>query len=168
MEQSRRNELEGIVVEQVQRPAPVSDAAASADRALARTEVDQPDLPDSAARSPSTSPTRRTTIPEQADVWRAMHSEILANVYTDPDRHTVSLLLDERTANAVIYAVRLHAAEIEAQAREARIIGGMKVPGSYGALNRAFIAIRHERQAERLRRLESNYRDEVGGGGKAA
>jgi hypothetical protein len=39
---------------------------------------------------------------------------VLANVYCDPKRRTVSLLLDEATANTVMYAVRLFAAESEA------------------------------------------------------
>ncbi len=86
----------------------------------------------------------------------------LANVYRDPERHTVTLLLDEATANTVIYAVRALAADSEAHAREVRIIARTLPPDSYGAVNRRRIATRHERLAARLRMLESNYRTVVG------
>jgi hypothetical protein len=85
----------------------------------------------------------------------------LANVYCDPRRHTVTLLLDEVTANTVIYAVRVLAAESEAHAREVRFVGAAMPPDSYGAANRHAIASRHERIARRLRVLERNYRDTV-------
>lgn len=88
----------------------------------------------------------------------------LANVYTDPRRHTVSLLLDDRTANAVIYAVRVFMADLEAHAREARLASTAFPEDSYGAVNRLAIAGRHERLAARLRKLEGNYLEEVGGG----
>lgn len=88
----------------------------------------------------------------------------LANVYTDPSRHTVSLLLDDRTANAVIYAVRVFVADLEAHAREARLASGTFPTDSYGAVNRLCIAGRHERLAARLRELERNYLAAAGGG----
>jgi hypothetical protein len=70
---------------------------------------------------------------------------VLANVYHDPKRHTVTLLLDERHAIAVIYAVRVLAADYEAHAREVRTVVATMPRGSYGAANRHFTAIRHER-----------------------
>jgi hypothetical protein len=85
----------------------------------------------------------------------------LANVYRDPERHTVTLLLDETTANTVIYAARLMAADSEAHAREVRMVAGTLPPESYGAANRYKIAARHERVAARLRVLEGNYREVV-------
>jgi septal ring-binding cell division protein DamX len=83
--------------------------------------------------------------------------KLLANVYADPKRHTVAFLLDDVTANMVMYAVRVLAADSEAHAREVRLIGATMPPESYGAANRHAIASRHERFAHRLRTLEGNY-----------
>ena len=94
-------------------------------------------------------------------VGTAAVDRVLANVYHDPIRHTVTLLLDERHATAMIYAARVLAAEYEAHAREVRAVAATLPPDSYGASNRSFIAIRHERIATRLRTVESNYRAEV-------
>ena len=94
--------------------------------------------------------------------------QVLANVYHDPIRHTVTLLLDERHAIAVIYAVQALAADYEAHAREVRAVAATLAADSYGHTNRQFIAIRHERIASRLRLVESNYRAEVSGGGRPA
>jgi hypothetical protein len=85
----------------------------------------------------------------------------LANVYADPERHTVSLLLDDETASLVAYAVRVFIAESEAHAREVRLVKATMPPGSWGAANRQVIANRHERIATRLRVLERNYRQVV-------
>lgn len=85
----------------------------------------------------------------------------LANVYADSKRHTVALLLDDVTANMVMYAVRVLAADSEAHAREVRLVGAAMPPDSYGAANRHAIASRHERIASRLRALENSYRDEI-------
>jgi hypothetical protein len=90
-------------------------------------------------------------------VRRTALEGIQANVYHDPTRHTVTLLLDEQHASAVIYAVRALAADYEAHAREVRAVAATLPPDSYGASNRHFIAIRHERIASRLRTVESNY-----------
>jgi hypothetical protein len=88
----------------------------------------------------------------------------VANVYTDPERHAVSLLLDDTTANLVVYAVRVLIADSEAHAREVRLFGATLPADSYGAANRQAIADRHERIASRLRVLERNYRNVVRGG----
>jgi len=104
----------------------------------------------------------------QRAVGTAAVGQVLANVYHDPIRHTVTLLLDERHASAVIYAVRVLAADHEAHAREVRAVAATLPPDSYGASNRQFIAIRHERIASRLRTVESNYRIEVSEGGRPA
>ena len=90
---------------------------------------------------------------------RDMERRLLANVYCDPTRRTVTLLLDDVTANTVIYAVRQLAADAEAHAREVRLVGADLPPDSYGASNRHAIALRHERIARRLRLLDYNYRD---------
>ena len=94
-------------------------------------------------------------------VARADMKDSLANVYHDAEQKTVTLLLDEQHATAVIYAVRALAADYEAHAREVRLAAGNLPSGSYGAENRAMIAIRHERIASRLRRVESRYRAEL-------
>jgi hypothetical protein len=94
--------------------------------------------------------------------------ESLANVYHDPIRHTVTLLLDEQHATAVICAVRALAADYEAHAQEVRGVAATMPADTYGHANRQFIAIRHERLASRLRRVESNYRTEVSEGGRPA
>ena len=108
---------------------------------------------------------------EVASERSSRHAEasqpLLANVYADPERHTVALLLDDITANMVIYAVRVLAADSEAHAREVRRFGATLPPDSYGAANRHAVASRHERIALRLRALEYNYRDELTVGGKA-
>jgi hypothetical protein len=85
-------------------------------------------------------------------------SGTLANVYLDTDRHTVAFLLDEPTANAVVFAVRSLAAEYEAHGRELRAVAMALPMGSYGASNRHHVANRLERVAARLRAVEGNYR----------
>jgi hypothetical protein len=60
------------------------------------------------------------------------------------------------------------AADYEAHAREVRAVGAALPTDSYGHANRQFIAIRHERIASRLRRVESNYRTEISEGGRPA
>lgn len=99
--------------------------------------------------------------PDRPNPHNETGQSILANVYSDPKRHTVALLLDEVTANMVIYAVRVLAADSEAHARETRLVGATMPPDSYGAANRHAIASRHERIALRLRALENSYHDEV-------
>lgn len=105
---------------------------------------------------------------DQADAFGAdqrtdddigMGSKVLANVYRDPTRHTVTLLMDDKTAEAAMYAVLVLIANLEAHAREVRLVGAMLPPDSYGANNRHAIAARHERMARRLRELEAHYRD---------
>lgn len=83
---------------------------------------------------------------------------ILTRCYIDPGRHTVSLLMDEFTANALIYAARALAAESEAHARELRAVGASLPPDSYGASNRHHAATRLERVATRLRAVEGTFR----------
>lgn len=110
---------------------------------------------------------RQTQEPARAN-GSLLERDVLANVYHDPQRHTVTLLLDERHATAVIYAVRVLAAEYEAHAREVRAVAATLPSWSYGYENRMFIAIRHERIASRLRRVEATYRSELNGRGLPA
>jgi hypothetical protein len=117
------------------------------------------DAPPNGEASPS--PASSGMAPEATEQDRGRDKPPLANVYVDPERHTVSLLLDDETANLVVYAVRVLMAESEAHAREVRIVKATLPPDSWGAANRQVIANRHERIAGRLRVLERNYRSVV-------
>lgn len=142
-----------------------AELLASRQRAPAPEAADSADSPPVPAEAPvEIAPAAR----RQRAVATAAIGQVLANVYHDPIRHTVTLLLDERHATAVIYAVRALAADYEAHAREVRAVAATLPPDSYGATNRQFIAIRHERIASRLRLVESNYRTEVSEGGRPA
>lgn len=101
------------------------------------------------------------SVPEDSDERYGPNCGTLANVYTDPTRHTVTLLLDDKTANIVMYAVRMLAADAEAHAREVRCVEAAMPPDSYGASNRNAIASRHERIAHRLLVLDRSYRTTV-------
>lgn len=109
----------------------------------------------------SSVPVRDETLPGNLEEQNRVEQRTVANVYTDPRGHTVTLLLDEVTANTVIYAIRILAAESEAHAREVRLVGATMPPDSYGAANRHAIASRHEHLARRLRVLERSYRETV-------
>lgn len=123
---------------------------------------------DQPARVKTTAEVARFEEEHQRALGRVAVSKVLANVYHDPSRHTVTLLLDEQHATAVIYAIRVLAADYEAHAREVRAVAATLPPNSYGAANRLYIAIRHERIASRLRRVESRYRAEISEGGLPA
>jgi len=116
----------------------------------------------------TTGETTRSGRDRKRAIGTAAVGQVLANVYHDPTRHTVTLLLDEQHATAVIYAARVLAADYEAHALEVRAVAATLPSWSYGAENRQFIAIRHERVASRLRLVESNYRTEVSDGGRPA
>lgn len=123
-------------------------------------------MPAEQSRTRSLGPEEHAVFPVPGEersrtVARASMHGALANVYHDPEQKTITLLLDEKHATAVIYAVRALAADYEAHAREVRAAAATMPPGSYGAENRAMIAIRHERIASRLRRVESSYRAEI-------
>lgn len=98
---------------------------------------------------------------EQSAEDDEQNRRLLANVYRDRKHHTVSLLLDESTANLVVYAVQALIADSEAHAREVRLVAATMPQDSYGASNRHAIASRHERISARLRLLERNYRGAV-------
>jgi hypothetical protein len=100
--------------------------------------------------------------PDDADEHAEAGGQTLANVYIDPKRHTVTLLLDDITANTVMYAVRMLAADSEAHAREVRRVQALMPADSYGVANRHEIASRLERIARRLLMLDRNYRRIVG------
>jgi hypothetical protein len=142
-----------------QQAALENEPPASRQEAAARS-AGQPSTSEEAPAELSANSRRRRTMATTAI------GQVLANVYHDPIRQTVTLLLDERHATAVIFAVRALAADYEAHAREIRAVAATLPTDSYGATNRQFIAIRHERTASRLRLVESNYRAEVSEGGR--
>jgi hypothetical protein len=144
----------------VQEPMAEHEGAASS--GAEETPADLPDSEPATEADETARPARRRA------VATAAIGQVLANVYHDPVRHTVTLLLDEQHATAVIYAIRALAADFEAHAREVRAVAANMPLDSYGHANRQFIAIRHERLASRLRRVESNYRTEISEGGMPA
>ena len=70
---------------------------------------------------------------------------------------TVSLTLDEATANLVIYAIAADAGDREAHAREVEQFGRGLPEGSYGRRNREVIAAHEMHAAQRLRAVERAY-----------
>jgi hypothetical protein len=83
---------------------------------------------------------------------------ILALGRRDPETQTVSLILDETTANVALFAIATHADEREAHIREVERSGQHLPEGSYGRRNRDAIAAREIRIAARLRAVEQAYR----------
>jgi hypothetical protein len=79
---------------------------------------------------------------------------ILALARRDPDTQTVSLVLDDTTANVALFAIAAHADEREAHVREVERSGQTLPEGSYGRRNRQAIAARETRIAARLRAVE--------------
>ena len=76
----------------------------------------------------------------------------------DPQTQTVSLVLDDTTANVAMFAIAAHADEREAHLREVERSGQNLPEGSYGRRNRQAIAARETRVAARLRAVEEAYR----------
>lgn len=94
------------------------------------------------------------TVPAQA----APGTQILAVAGRDPGSRTVSLIMDESTANIAMFAVAAHAEEREAHVREVQRYGQSLPEGSYGRRNREAIAAREARLAARLRAVAQAYR----------
>ncbi len=76
----------------------------------------------------------------------------------DPETQTISLVLDDTTANVALFAIAAHADEREAHIREVERSGQNLPEGSYGRRNRQAIAARETRVAARLRAVEQAYR----------
>jgi hypothetical protein len=83
---------------------------------------------------------------------------ILALARRDPETQTVSLILDDTTANIALFAIAAHADEREAHIREVERSGQHLPEGSYGRRNRQAIAARETRITARLRAVEQAYR----------
>ena len=86
---------------------------------------------------------------------------ILALARRDPQTQTVSLILDDTTANVALFAIAAHADEREAHIREVERSGRSLPEGSYGRRNRDAIAARETRIAARLRAVEQAYRTAI-------
>ena len=86
---------------------------------------------------------------------------ILALVRRDPQSQTVSLVLDDTTANIAMFAIAAHADEREAHLREVERSGHNLPEGSYGRRNREAIAARETRVTTRLRAVEQAYRTAI-------
>ena len=82
----------------------------------------------------------------------------LALARRDPETQTISLVLDDTTANIALFAIAAHADEREAHIREVERSGQNLPEGSYGRRNRQAIAARETRIAARLRAVEHAYR----------
>jgi hypothetical protein len=76
----------------------------------------------------------------------------------NPERQTVSFVLDATTAGAIMFAIAADAAEREAHVREVERYGRTLREGSYGRRNRDAIAARETRIVGRLRAVEHAYR----------
>jgi hypothetical protein len=83
---------------------------------------------------------------------------LIAVAHRDPASRTISLVLDDATANAAIHAIRVHATDREAHMREVQRHSEHFPENSYGRGNRLAIAARETRIAERLRAIERAYR----------
>jgi hypothetical protein len=95
--------------------------------------------------------------PEQA--WPEIDGpRILALARRDPETQMVSLVLDDTTANIVMFAIAAHADERDAHIREVERSRRTMPEGSYGRRNREAIAARETRVAVRLRAVEHAYR----------
>jgi hypothetical protein len=82
----------------------------------------------------------------------------IAMARRDPAAGTVSLILDDTTANLAIHAIAASAVNREAHIREIQQHGERLPENSYGRRNRRSIAARETRITTRLRAVESAYR----------
>jgi hypothetical protein len=85
-------------------------------------------------------------------------AQILALAHRDPDTQTVTLIMDDTTANIAMFAIAADANERDAHVREVERSGRSLPDGSYGRRNRQAIAARETRVATRLRAVEQAYR----------
>jgi hypothetical protein len=100
----------------------------------------------------------RQGIDPPAQAWPdADGPPLIARAERDPRNHTVSLILDETTANIAMHAIAAHAQEREAHVREVQQFAHGLPDGSYGKQNRQAIAARETRVAARLRAIERAY-----------
>lgn len=101
-----------------------------------------------------------TATPDQAAL-ATDGPQVIAVAKRDPEGRTVSLIMDEATANIAMHAIIAHAVDREAHAREVAQSGRNMPEGSYGRRNRQVIAARETRVASRLRAVENAYRTAI-------
>ena len=88
----------------------------------------------------------------------ASDPQFIAMARRDPATRTVSLILDDTTANMAIHAIAVSATDREAHTREIQQHAETLPENSYGRRNRQAIATRETRVATRLRAVERAYR----------
>jgi hypothetical protein len=131
---------------------PIStDFAALCDQ-LDRADAMLADLRDRALNATGTRRQSRQAQPDPAI------QEPFAIARHDPDTRTVTLILDDTTANMAVHAITISAAEREAHKREVQQSIQAHPENSYARLNRQAIAARETRAAARLRAIERAYR----------
>jgi hypothetical protein len=84
--------------------------------------------------------------------------EVLTLATHNPKNRTVSLVMDDTTANIAMYAIAAYASDREAHVREVEQFGHTLPDDSYGRHNRQSIVARETRIATRLRAVERAYR----------
>jgi hypothetical protein len=88
----------------------------------------------------------------------ASDPQFIAMARRDPATRTVSLILDDTTANMAIHAIAVSATDREAHTREIQQHAETLPENSYGRRNRQAIATRETRITTRLRAVEHAYR----------
>jgi hypothetical protein len=104
---------------------------------------------------------RQGTAPPESAWPDADGPQVLTLADRDSQNRTVSLILDEATANIAMYAINAYAGDREAHVREVEQYGQNLPEGSYGRRNRQAIAARETRVAARLRAIERAYRTAI-------
>lgn len=105
--------------------------------------------------------------PQQAPPGTSRQQPI-AMARHDPASRTVTLILDDTTANMAIHALAVSAADREAHTREVQQYSQTLPDNSYGKSNRETIAARETRIAARLRAIEHAYRTALDSGAAPA
>ena len=131
---------------------PIGESFAAACDQLDRADTMLKDLHDRAKHGRAHPERPRPEADRPAPVALASHN---------PETQTVTLVLDTKSANAVMLAIAAHAEEREAHIREVQGYAQTLPEGSYGRRNRQAIANRETRIAARLRAVEHAYRAAV-------
>ena len=85
----------------------------------------------------------------------------IAHVCISRKEHTVSLMVDERTAATLMFAARMLIADYEAHKQELLVVARQFPAGSHGRTNRLEQAHRIHRKNRRLRAVDDTYRGAV-------
>jgi hypothetical protein len=84
--------------------------------------------------------------------------QVVAAARRDAESRTVSIILDDTTANITVFAISSFAGDREAHVREVEQLGETLPEDSYGRRNRQVIAARERRIVARLRAVERAYK----------